>query len=96
MADIEKVIEGLEDSLTNQSCGYMDGIGELYAVSGEYLQNAIALLKKHLPMEPKEMKIAKCHYQCAVCGSYVGIKGLTVNRFNKKYCSECGQAVKWE
>lgn len=54
------------------------------------------LLKKQVPMEPKEMKIAKCHYQCAICGSYVGTKGLTVNRFNKKYCSECGQAVKLE
>ena len=46
MTDIEKVIKGLEDSLTNQGCGFMDGVGELYAVSGEDLQNAIALLKE--------------------------------------------------
>ena len=46
MADREKVIKGLEDSLANMGCGYMDGVGELYAVSGENLQNAIALLKE--------------------------------------------------
>ena len=46
MADREKVIKGLEDSFINQGFGYMDGVGELYAVSGEILQNAIALLKE--------------------------------------------------
>ena len=46
MIDREKVIKGLEDSFANQGCGYMDGVGELYAVSGEDLQNAIALLKE--------------------------------------------------
>jgi len=44
--DGEKVIKGLEDSLANQGCGYMDGVGELYAVSGEDLQNALAMLKE--------------------------------------------------
>ena len=46
MTDRKKVIKGLEDSFANQGCGYMDGVGELYAVSGEDLQNAIALLKE--------------------------------------------------
>lgn len=45
MADREKVIAGFEDSLANNGCGFMDGIGELFAVSGEDLQNAITLLK---------------------------------------------------
>lgn len=46
MPNMEKVIKELEDSLANQGCGYMDGVGELYAVSGENLQNAIDLLKE--------------------------------------------------
>lgn len=46
MDNKKNVIKGLEDSLTNQCCGYMDGVGKLYAVSGEDLQNAIALIKE--------------------------------------------------
>lgn len=46
---VEKVINGLEDSLANNGCGFMDGVGELFAVSGEDLQNAIALLKAQEP-----------------------------------------------
>ena len=88
--DREKVIKGLQEIVDDK---WMMNHADWYVIVCE---NALALLKKQVPMEPKEMKIAKCHYQCAVCGSYVGTKGLTVNRFNKKYCSECGQAVKWE
>ena len=49
MTEREKVIAGFEDSLANNGCGFMDGIGELFAVSGEDLQNAIALLKAQEP-----------------------------------------------
>ena len=47
----------MEDSFANQGCGYMDGVGELYAVSGEDLQNAIALLKE------QDDLIEKAHFK---------------------------------
>lgn len=59
MNDREKVIKGLEDSLTNQCCGFMDGVGELYAVSGEDLQNAIAMLKEQPHWVPAEERLPK-------------------------------------
>lgn len=65
---LEKVINGLEDSLANNGCGFMDGIGELFAVSGEDLRNAIALLKAHEPrvMTLEEVKAMKRYTICAV------------------------------
>lgn len=56
MTDRESVIAGLEDSLANNGCGFMDGIGELFAVSGEDLRNAIDLLKAQ---EPRVLSIGE-------------------------------------
>ena len=93
MAELEKVIKGVFEMLQRDTWKDIDKERHRFQ---SVLNDVLKLLKKQAPMEPKEMKIAKCHYQCAICGSYVGTKGLTVNRFNKKYCSECGQAVKWD
>ena len=66
--DREKVIKGLEDSFANQGCGYMDGVGELYAVSGEDLQNALVLLKEQ---EEREKAICKeiCDFIRGACST---------------------------
>ena len=89
MAELDKVIKQLEVLIEDSE------YSEIIDLTPDDAKSILELLKKQVPMEPKEMKVAKCHYQCAICGSYVGTKGLTVNRFNKKYCAECGQAVKW-
>ena len=46
MSKLEKVIQELDDSLKNQHCGFVDGIGDVYAVSEETIKNIIALLKE--------------------------------------------------
>ena len=46
MPDREKVIQALDDSLKNQHCGFVDGVGDVYAVSEETIKNIIALLKE--------------------------------------------------
>ena len=94
MPDREKVIKELEDSLANQGCGYMDGVGELYAVSGENLQNAIDLLKEQ---EPKQVGLyGKEDWYGLVCVcpdcKAVWMSGESETHF----CPNCGRPVKWE
>lgn len=88
MPDREKVVKGLEDSLTNQGCGYMDGVGELYAVSGEDLQNAIAMLKEQEPVKPREQEETRTWTVCGNCSQHLISKWL--------WCPYCGRKVKWD
>ena len=97
MIDREKVIKSLKDSLANLGCGYMDGVGELYAVSGEDLQNAIALLKEQEPKSGHWIDSAGAD-KCSVCGATYS--DLYPDYQNTHYCPNCGakmigQAVKW-
>lgn len=83
-----KAIQELDDSLKNQHCGFVDGVGDVYAVSGETIKNIIALLKEQEAVEPT------CTYNlphCGKCGKQIPIlAGIESN-----YCISCGQAVKW-
>lgn len=87
MTDREKVIKGLEDSLANLGCGYMDGVGELYAVSGENLQNAIALLKEQEAVEPLFNERMKW-FVCTNCS-------LVLDEMRDDYCPSCGKRIAW-
>lgn len=44
--DMEKVIKELNDCLENQHISFMDGVGDIYAVSEETIRKVIALLKE--------------------------------------------------
>lgn len=46
MSKLEKVIKEFDYSLKNQHCGFVDGVGDVYAVSEETIRNVIALLKE--------------------------------------------------
>ena len=46
MPNMEKVIKELDDSLKNQHCGFIDGVGDVYAVSEETIKDIITLLKE--------------------------------------------------
>lgn len=101
----EKVIKGLEDSLQNQGCGYMDGVGDLYAVSGEDLQNALALLKEH---EKRNESVAPICSQeifgtflvCGNCGekleNVLEAESIDDLPIKWKYCRKCGREIKWD
>ena len=87
-------MQALKDSLKNQHCGFIEGIGNVYAVSEETINDTLELLKEQ---EPKQ-----------VIGIADSIEGMEVGYcpscdrtiINKKvdetkFCKFCGQAVKW-
>lgn len=104
MTDRESVVAGLEDSLANNCCGFMDGIGELFAVSGEDLRNAIDLLKAQLD----KTELIHCggnysqSFRCETCGKYCFFPQRYVKKTEYKvvneykFCPYCGREVKWE
>ena len=90
----EKVIKGLEccgayDYKCNV-CPYQDdGGAEDGCCSDELKTNALALLKAQEPMLVVSKDTNEIIGDCPRCGRYV-------IHWHNKYCSECGQAVKWE
>lgn len=90
MINRTSVIKGLEDSLANQSCGYIDGVGEVYAVSGEDLQNAITLLKEQEPVKP-----ANIRWEAGINGGNCPKCMNWIQRFYN-YCPFCGKGMEWE
>ena len=52
MIDRESVMQAMKDSLRNQHCGFIEGIGNVYAVSEETINDTLELLKE----QEKEIK----------------------------------------
>ena len=44
--DKESVMQALQDSLRNQHCGFIEGVGNVYAVSEETINKTLELLKE--------------------------------------------------
>jgi len=42
---MESVVQALKDSLRNQHCGFIDDVGDVYAVSEETIKDTLELLK---------------------------------------------------
>ena len=98
MPDREKVIKGLEETYQYYSVVEGQGIlidkrnGDEYAlIDPELITDALALLKAQEAVEPiqKQSKHGWFFY-CPKC------KTILNDMAKPKYCSECGQAVKWE
>lgn len=87
--DREKVIKELGDSLKNQHCGFVDGVGDVYAVSDETIKNILALLKEQEAIEPIVHPETKYHYEIKECGAC----GTLLTR-GARFCSKCGRQVK--
>lgn len=85
--DREKVMQALDDSLKNQHCGFVDGVGDVYAVSEEAIKNIIALLKEQGTVEPKTghwiYKKYDDMFMCSCCEKYS-------IRNDYPYCHWCG------
>lgn len=95
MTDREKVINELNDCLENQHIAFMDGVGDIYAVSEETIRNVISLLKEHEAMKPiySEEKFGDHLPHCPVCKKVLP----SIPEYGKSnYCHRCGRAVKWE
>lgn len=96
MADIEKVIKGLDcclgvnncDIERNEDCPYKD-----LPICATFLRSdVIALLKEQEAVKPKckERMGEFVAGLCPTCGKVIN------NVQNVKACGKCGQAVKWE
>lgn len=91
MPDRESVMQALRDSLKNQHCGFIEGVGNVYAVSEETINDTLELLKEQ---EAVTIKKTKEHG----FGVYGGICPKCRNWIQSahSFCGFCGQAVKWE
>ena len=93
MINREKVIQELNDSLKNLHCGFVDCVGDVYAVSEETIKNIIALLKEQEPVEPIN---SYGTFRCGNCRNIVGYNDGYGRGYQNNFCSKCGKAVKWE
>ena len=91
MPDREKVVEGLEKVW--DAFNHMEH--ELYA---DYVFDALALLKEQEAKPPAIMQdIEGVWSTCSMCGHKLRpILAIKMDTYFPKFCSECGQAVKWE
>ena len=85
MTDSESVMQALKDSLRNQHCGFIENVGNVYAVSEETIKDILELLKEQEPVKPIERS---GFWYCGNCRY-----ALMMN--HQKFCSDCGQAVKF-
>ena len=95
MTKRERVIKGLEcckipfTKCYNGGCPYFENEGCKARLKGD----ALALLKAQEPVEPKKRDVNYGNLKswawiCGVCGADV--------IWGRRYCPDCGQAVKWE
>ena len=103
MADREKVIKGLADiSEYARAKADIAGIGKGKEVFDSYYraaEDAIALLREQEPVkpEPREIWVGSngaflLEWHCGACGCGV----MKNDRWQAKFCPECGRKVKWE
>lgn len=92
--EVRNIINSLNDSLENLHVGFVDGVGDVYAVSEETIRNVIALLKEHEAIKPTINEYGEAY---CICGENVGIIPNSKNlpKILSKYCSECGRRMKW-
>ena len=85
MPDREKVINDLQDAVNDD---WMWQHADYYAKA---MENAIALLKEHEPLEPITDGNEHIHvFRCRKCNRIL-------QRNNEMdYCPKCGQPIKWQ
>lgn len=96
MAELQKVIEGLEYCTGPMAkCGYCpyhsgDEMPNSLDDCG-ILKDAIELLKEHEPVMPKEERLNDVDsiYRCGNCGTHFYYR-------QQKYCAICGRRAKWD
>ena len=103
MANLEKVINGINRCTCHvpdacRDCGY--DAGQPYNVCVEsLLKDTLELLKTQEPVEPEKREwpygvygASKYEYKCGACGCCL----VNNEKWQTKYCPECGRAVKWD
>lgn len=87
MPDREKVIKGI------QECDLNGGL-----IGNCPYKEVVELLKEQDAKRPNMMQDVEGIWStCPTCGHKLrAILAMKMNTYFPKYCSECGQAVKWE
>lgn len=109
MVNRESVVQALKDSLRNQHCGFIEGVGNVYVVSEETINDTMELLKEqeakqvikqtyHVMMNrdyENPVEVTRYDWLCPACKSLL-CRDIDVIDDNYHFCKVCGQAVKWE
>ena len=100
MNEREKVIKELESlrDICNAKSNMAIGKGKIaWAGYANTADDAIALLKEKEPEPPALMQDAEGIWAtCPTCGNKLrAIFAMEMNTYFPKFCSECGQEVKW-
>ena len=92
MTDKESVMQALKDSLRNQHCGFIENVGNVYAVSEETINDTLELLTEQKAEQPivHENSYGWKFYYCPKC------KQEFYQNRKQAYCDKCGKAVKWD
>ena len=94
MADIEKVIKGLESCIGHcglKNCPYFNESCEMFGCNGnEVMKDALELLKEQRqstkPIAVKaKLDYGSWHYECEKCNGYIDIQD--------KFCRHCGRLI---
>ena len=103
MSDREKVIDAFRNCITEPKCrdcpwDECDTLSNgMVEIPKDLALEVMKLLVVHVPVEP--YRDDEGTYTCGACDKsvvgYANWNTLEVERI-QKYCSECGQAVKWE
>lgn len=82
----ERVIKGLEHEITRTDLEWLD------CVEVSLLRDALELIKVQEPVNVRGMVLGIDGWggYCPTCNSFL------LERQNKHFCGNCGQAVKWE
>ena len=90
----EKVIKGLEccsRTTAEPNCEECPYNANKMSCDNDMMQDALALLKAQEPVKPIRLEGKRgWFFYCPNC------KTILNDMAKPKYCSECGQAVKWE
>ena len=101
MADIEKVIKGLNFCtklyLGCKECPYFGESDGKASCECKLKTDALAMLKEQEAKPPAIMQdIEGIWSTCSMCGHKLRpILAMEMDTYFPKFCSECGQAVKW-
>ena len=96
MSETEKVINDLNVSKL-MLCNPQVLTPEMCVKIGQAINTAIDLLKEQEPKSVESIQMDRSDTWGADLSGYCpSCKRPLKNRFNKQFCGECGQAVKWE
>lgn len=96
MTDVEKVINDL--NVAKQIlCNSQMLTFEMYIKIGQVITDAIVLLKEQEAKSPSLMQDEEnIWFICPKCGHKLRAFLALPNAYCPKFCSECGQKVKWD